>query len=65
MANIELPFWRACILPFIASLAAVAFWISYYRSIGWWPVVLFVIFAMQYAYYLARLKKVRKNEIGE
>jgi hypothetical protein len=45
------PAWRLVGVPILVTFVAVAFWMEYYGTIGWWPVVLFVIWAAHYAKY--------------
>lgn len=60
MKNVELPFWRSFIVLLGSTVAAVAFWRTYYREIRWWPTVLFGIYAFQYSYYLFRLRRAQE-----
>lgn len=42
---------RFVVAPILATILALWFWRNYYSHIKWWPIVLFVIFAVHYAVY--------------
>lgn len=47
----DLPAWRTVGVPIVVTFAAIVFWLEYYGAVGWWPVILFVIWAGNYAKY--------------
>ncbi len=52
--NVNLSGWRTIFVPLLVTVAAIAFWMTYYGSIGWWPFVLFVIWVVQYTRFSQR-----------
>lgn len=48
--------FRRILVPIVVTTVAAAFWVEYYETVSWWPVVLFVIWAANYAAYAARRK---------
>jgi Ca2+/Na+ antiporter len=51
------PAWRLVGIPIFVTFVAVAFWMEYYGTVGWWPVVLFVIWAAHYARYTVKIRE--------
>lgn len=55
------PLWRTVAVPTVVTLAAIFFWLSYYRNVGWWPIALVAIFLVHLALFQAVSRKSRKS----
>jgi len=46
--------WRSFLFPILVTFSAILFWLSYYGSLRWWPLVLFTVFLGNYVFRIAR-----------